>query len=314
MTDLTQPHDKLFKMLLSDPEHAGALLREQLPAPIVALLAPGNPELVPGSFLSPELRPHFSDLLYKARTLEGTDLYFYILIEHKSFPDRRVARQIDRGRSRFLEQWEKEHPDWRLLPAIIPMVLYHGVSTWNIPTDFLSLVEHNASMRPWLLDFTYLLVDLGRIPDARLSAHARLRAGLLTLKYGTHQPESQMQALESITQALQEAPELLIVLLLYMMTTFPTLDRKHIDAILIQIAPQEKNMMQSLFAREIIDQNKETWKLEGRAETLLQLLQERFGTIPKTIQEQIKSAGLDDLKAWSSRILKADSLSAVFQL
>ncbi|NGZ07212.1 MAG: Rpn family recombination-promoting nuclease/putative transposase, partial [Magnetococcales bacterium] len=45
MTDLAQPHDRLFKALVSHPETAGALLREYLPKEIVELLAPDDPEL-----------------------------------------------------------------------------------------------------------------------------------------------------------------------------------------------------------------------------------------------------------------------------
>ncbi|MBF0626192.1 MAG: Rpn family recombination-promoting nuclease/putative transposase [Magnetococcales bacterium] len=49
MLDLAQPHDRLFKALLSHPETAGALLREHLPPAIVALLANEPPEPVEGT-------------------------------------------------------------------------------------------------------------------------------------------------------------------------------------------------------------------------------------------------------------------------
>ncbi|MBF0438676.1 MAG: Rpn family recombination-promoting nuclease/putative transposase, partial [Magnetococcales bacterium] len=126
MTELTQPHDRLFKALISTPESAGALLREYMPKEIVALLAPEEPELVPGSFVSEELRPFYSDRMFRAKTLSGKSLYFYTLMEHKSYPDRKVGRQLYRGISRFMEQKEQENPDWTLLPAIVPFVLYHG--------------------------------------------------------------------------------------------------------------------------------------------------------------------------------------------
>ncbi|MBF0141564.1 MAG: Rpn family recombination-promoting nuclease/putative transposase [Magnetococcales bacterium] len=50
MSDLTQPHDRLFKALMSHPETAGALLSEYLPEEISALLAPLPPQFVEGSF------------------------------------------------------------------------------------------------------------------------------------------------------------------------------------------------------------------------------------------------------------------------
>ncbi|MBF0440005.1 MAG: hypothetical protein HQL93_12920, partial [Magnetococcales bacterium] len=69
----------------------------------------------------------------------------------------------------------------------------------------------------------------------------------------------------------------------------------------------------SVFAREIVEQHKHTWLQEGKAEILLELLQERFGLIPETIHKQVVSAKLEDINAWARKIFKADSLQAVFQ-
>ncbi|MBF0439535.1 MAG: Rpn family recombination-promoting nuclease/putative transposase, partial [Magnetococcales bacterium] len=70
---------------MSNPETAGALLREYLPKEIVALLSPEYPELIPGSFVSQELRPYYSDRLFRTKTLSGKSLFFYTLMEHKSY-------------------------------------------------------------------------------------------------------------------------------------------------------------------------------------------------------------------------------------
>ncbi|MBF0272135.1 MAG: Rpn family recombination-promoting nuclease/putative transposase [Magnetococcales bacterium] len=39
MSEISQPHDRLFKALLSSPDTAGALLRERLPPEVAELLA-----------------------------------------------------------------------------------------------------------------------------------------------------------------------------------------------------------------------------------------------------------------------------------
>ncbi|MBF0110070.1 MAG: cytosolic protein [Magnetococcales bacterium] len=51
---------------------------------------------------------------------------------------------------------------------------------------------------------------------------------------------------------------------------------------------------------------------KGKAEMLLELLQERFGLIPESVQKQVESAKLDDINVWARKIFKADSLQAVF--
>ncbi|MBF0109644.1 MAG: hypothetical protein HQL76_10750 [Magnetococcales bacterium] len=51
---------------------------------------------------------------------------------------------------------------------------------------------------------------------------------------------------------------------------------------------------------------------DGKAEMLLELLQERFGLIPESVQKHVESAKLDDINVWARKIFKADSLQAVF--
>ena len=84
MSEITQPHDRFLKLLLSDPEKADALLRERLPKEIAELLSPDPPELVEGSFVDAELRDHLTDRLFRVRTLHGRVALLYILIDHKS--------------------------------------------------------------------------------------------------------------------------------------------------------------------------------------------------------------------------------------
>ncbi|MBF0284572.1 MAG: Rpn family recombination-promoting nuclease/putative transposase [Magnetococcales bacterium] len=98
--DLSQPHDRSLKSLLSHPERAGILLRERLPEAIACALSPEPPELVEGSFVDAELRGHLTDRLFRAKTLSGRETLLYVLIEHKSAPDAHIAWQLLRY-SRF---------------------------------------------------------------------------------------------------------------------------------------------------------------------------------------------------------------------
>ncbi|MBF0439213.1 MAG: DUF4351 domain-containing protein [Magnetococcales bacterium] len=54
-------------------------------------------------------------------------------------------------------------------------------------------------------------------------------------------------------------------------------------------------------------------KQEGKAETLLQLLQRRFGAVPEPVRARVASANLKDLEIWLDRIFEADSAQAVLQ-
>ncbi|MEO5341333.1 MAG: Rpn family recombination-promoting nuclease/putative transposase, partial [Magnetococcus sp. MYC-9] len=81
MHEISQPHDLLFKALMSHPETAGTFLRESLPPEVASLLAPEPPQLVEGSFVEERLRPYFSDRLFQTKTVTGRSLLLYALVE-----------------------------------------------------------------------------------------------------------------------------------------------------------------------------------------------------------------------------------------
>ncbi|MBF0462074.1 MAG: Rpn family recombination-promoting nuclease/putative transposase [Magnetococcales bacterium] len=327
MNEITQPHDRLFKAIMSHPETAGAFLRESLPPEVAQLLVPEPPQPVEGSFVEERLRPYFSDRLFQTRTISGKPLFLYTLLEHKSYEDKKAGWQICRGLYAFMEQKTREDEHWQKLPAILALLLYHGEQEWRTPNEFMALVDADEVLRPWLLNFRFPVLDLGPIPDEQLSRHARLRAGLMALKYGTRDPQTQMDALENITAALVDAPELLLSVLLYLLTTFPNLDEQHVRQVVRRINPQEEAEMMSQFAQEILAKAKPEWvqmvrqegeqkgeqkgRQEEGASMLTRQLQRRFGNVPVWASEKIAQAELSSLEEWSLRILDAPTLESV---
>ena len=61
----------------------------------------------------------------------------------------------------------------------------------------------------------------------------------------------------------------------------------------------------------------EAWKKEGeakgRAETLLRLLERRFGHVPEDAAARVLAAPVEDLDAWLDAILSASSLDDIFR-
>lgn len=321
MSEITQPHDRLFKALLSTPETAGALLQEYLPSEVARLLSPEPPKLVEGSFVEENLRPYYSDRLFEAKTISGKPVCFYILIEHKSFEDGKVGWQIFRGISAFLEQKVRENEKWQQLPAVLALLVYNGTQEWRIPNEFLALVDTDEALYPWLLNFRFPVVDLGPIPDRKLSRHAQLRAGLMALKYGTRDPEAQMAALDQIVDALIEAPELLLPVLLYLLTTFNNLDEEQVRQVVRRIKPEEESAMMSQFARNILSKDRPEWvaamvrqdiRQEEAASMLLKLIRRKFGQTPDWATEKVKTASLELIETWSDNFVFANSVDEVF--
>ncbi|MBF0612239.1 MAG: cytosolic protein [Magnetococcales bacterium] len=57
----------------------------------------------------------------------------------------------------------------------------------------------------------------------------------------------------------------------------------------------------------------EKGRLEGMAEMLMELLQERFGSVPDYFTEKLAHADLATLKTWSRKIVGAERIEQVFQ-
>ena len=57
---------------------------------------------------------------------------------------------------------------------------------------------------------------------------------------------------------------------------------------------------------------RETGKAEGRADTLLLLLAQRFGALDAEIEARVRSGSSTEVDRWIRRVLDAPSLAGVF--
>ena len=182
---LANIHDAFFKQALSDPQLAATFLREHLPPQIAGLLGPESPEPLPGSFVDEDLRQHHSDLLFRMHLKGDRDAFAYVLMEHKSTPDPGARLQLLRYVVRVLTQWYDQNKQQLPLPPLLPLLAHQGPEGWTLSCEFADLFGPVAEpMRPYLPSLRHALVDLPQIDDHALSADARLRSFLKTLKYG----------------------------------------------------------------------------------------------------------------------------------
>ncbi|MBF0435703.1 MAG: Rpn family recombination-promoting nuclease/putative transposase [Magnetococcales bacterium] len=316
MSKIAHPHDRFLKILLSDPERAAYLLRERLPVEISELLSDELPELVSGSFVDLELQEYLTDRLFRVKTVHGHEAFLYTLIDHKSYPDRFVAWQLLRYMVRTLEQWERENPEWKRLPAIVPLVVYHGADKWRIPNNFLALVDAPTGWRPYLLDFKFSLFDLGHVEDQKLSKQPYLRAWLLAAKYATRDGK-QLEIKDFLVEVLTDVPsDDFMIIMRYVVETYRRYDEKDVREIIRRVRPGEEEKMMSQFAQSVIENTNPKWVLmvqqKEAASMLMRLLQRRFGSIPDWASEKIAKAELSSLEEWSLRFVDAQSLDDVF--
>ena len=200
MSDINNPHDKLFKETLSVPDNAKDFLQDYLPKKILEQINIQTLEICKDSFIEESLSEFFSDILYSV-SFSGQKGYIYLLLEHKSSYDKYTPIQLLQYMLQIWKQHIKENKTSKL-PIIVPLVLYHGKSKWNIGTNFINLFDDPPDdLKPYIPDFEYILYDLSQYTDEHIKQRAVYYACvLLAFKY-VFGPEQKF--LEKIREGLE---------------------------------------------------------------------------------------------------------------
>jgi hypothetical protein len=139
---VANPHDALFRRVFADPIQAGALLRLTLLARIAAAVDWNSLEPQPTARVDAALAAGQPDLVFVAR-LRAHPARIALVIEHKSYPDPGLVRQLLRETIGLWLASEAAGPS-APLPAVVPLVVHHGAKPWTLPRgtrDLLGIAE-----------------------------------------------------------------------------------------------------------------------------------------------------------------------------
>lgn len=311
-TPIGNCHDVYFKRVLGEPALAGTFLREHLPAAVAELLGPERPEPVAGSFVDEELREHHSDLLFRVRLKAGGDALAYVLMEHKSTPDRGARLQLLRYVVRVLTDWYERNGKRLPLPPVLPLLANQGPEGWRFSTEFVDLFgEVPQALRPYLPSFRHALVDLAQVDDEELSSDPRLRAFMKALKY-CRWPDLN----EHLTVVLAEEYALqdtdLFVVLAYLSNHPVGIDYNRMRKVLSRRVPERTENMVRWVNVPFFDEIRAEGKAEASTGILIRQLQKRFGGLPDAVRERIVASTTAEVDCWLDRVCDAPSLWAVF--
>jgi predicted transposase/invertase (TIGR01784 family) len=259
----TKLHDSFFKNFMGEPELAGRFLQEHLPSEVAELLAPETPELLPGSFVDEHLAQHHSDLLFRLRLKTGDPALAYLLLEHKSSPDKGTPLQLLRYIVRILAKCYDEHR--RLpLPVVLPLVAHQGPGDWKFSTEFIDLFGSvPEALRPYLVSFRHALVDLPRIHDGALSADTRLGAYLKVLKYSRRRDLAEHLRMILVP----ELADMDIVRILHYINRGPTfVSGESVQAALRPLERSRGEKIMGHFSQEFEDRGRAIGEAKGLAE------------------------------------------------
>ena len=171
----SKPHDEFFKATFGRLDIALDYLKQMLPEDIQHYLNLNALERINGSFVSPQLKEYFSDVVYQCPIVglkKQASLTF--ILEHKSdivpHPHFQLLRYM-------LDTWEEQIKNKKALTPIVPIVLYQGKRKW-VKRDLYAYFDKKlpASFRPFCPNFDYFLTDIQTLSDEQI---LELNKGLL---------------------------------------------------------------------------------------------------------------------------------------
>ena len=206
---VNNPHDKIFKHIISNRENAVSLLENILPGSIQKHLSLEEIYYEKDTFISKELQEKYSDLLTSVPVIGGgQEANIYFLFEHKSTNEANTPIQLLRY---ILAIWDSYDNICRetgnKLPIVIPVLITHARGGWQERkiSDYIDLPSEE--FRAYIPEFDFILFDsVNEDPEAYDFAKS-LQALLLIWKY-FYSPEF-IQVLKKVFQSLKQVyPEL----------------------------------------------------------------------------------------------------------
>lgn len=315
-------HDSGYKLLLSDPLMVRDLVQGFIDDPWLHRLDFSTLEPVKGHYVSEDLRDRAEDVVWRLRADEDW-LYLYLLIEFQSRVDRYMALRMMVYVGLLYQDLvrHKQLGPQRLLPPVLPIVLYNGERRWRAPVTLTELLPRvPAFLAPLQPQMRYVLIDEGAVSGETL---ARLPRNLAAAIFRLEQPQTPaaVQAIVTELEAATRGEEFATVRRLVAIWIRAALIRNRKYPILL---PELDDLQElSIMLSQRIEQWAEgfiaTGRMEGRVEgrvegearVLARLLVRRFGALPAWAEARLNAAGEAELARWTDALLDAPSLTEV---
>lgn len=184
---VAQPHDKLVKRILSNPETAKEILELYLPQDVLAAVNLNNLSLQRDSFIDDEHRAFAVDLLFKT-TFQEEEGYLWVLLEHQRKDDPWLPVRIFKYVAIIWDHLRKTSKNHKI-PLIYPLIIYNGSRPYSHSLTLQDMIEPEASKNLFdnFFKTPFCLIDLATIEDddlrKKLQNHVRGIALLMTLKH-----------------------------------------------------------------------------------------------------------------------------------
>jgi len=332
--------DHGIKWLLETPDHVRSLLRI-LAADLADCLDFSRLEPLKTDFIPDNLREQYADLVFLCpfRDAAGErEVILVLLIEHQTESDPIMAFRLlfymvliwDAQRRQWLDE-KVPKSQWRFRP-ILPIVFHTGTSPWTAPLDMAALIDLPEALQSFVPHHDTLLLSLEATEQARLVAEDRPFGWLMwLLQQAEVSLEEFIAVLREVMAHLETLPDLehqaWVKAVYYLaLVIYHRREEQDRPALLevVQAGVRERRYQEEIeemgrtIAQALIEEGEARGEARGQArgalqksqEILLELLEEKFGSLSTQVHEQVQ--GIRDaarLSALIRRVLTARTLS-----
>ncbi|TGO02393.1 hypothetical protein PN36_25765 [Candidatus Thiomargarita nelsonii] len=325
-------HDKSYRRLFSHARMIEDLLRGFVKEKWVEDLDFSTLEKVNASYVTEDFRSRADDVIWKVRRHNGESLFIYLLLEFQSTVDPFMAVRMMVYLGLLYQDLidSKQLTADRKLPPVLPVVLYNGKkSRWYGAQEINELIadgpQELEKYRPHL---SYLLLDEGSYKDSQLTPLVKNMVAAIFRLENSRTETDFLQVIEALSEWLKDPAQERIKVEIERWLNHLVLPKRLPGVKLTElISLQEMRTMLS----ESVDDWAAQWKaqglqqgleqglaqglnkgrVEGQAQLLIGLLEEKFGPLDPDIHATIYRLDDESLIQCAKRTLKAQSLREV---
>jgi predicted transposase YdaD len=322
--------DRILRRSLLQPANLRDFLRAAVPQ-----LADGfvceQARLLDREFFLDDWRRREADLPFEIpyRTAEGERLALvYVLIEHQSDTDRFLPLRMLYS---TVVYWDRQWRDWEALPRprpefrlhpVLPLVLYTGATAWGSNRALSDLLGEPVAFHPFAPVWQLLFWNLAeQTPAGLLQSEAgwlQMMSVVRTLSGVEEAPV--LAAVQEFVQRLGPMHDADLIRWWDLMNAALTLavqrrPREERERLLetakaaSRAHQQEVQAMSKTIAEAWLEEGRVEGRLEGARELLRTQLEERFGTLPEALLQQLAAVtDIARLQQAARQVLRLEKL------
>ncbi len=312
-------HKNNFYVAAFSHEKVAINLKEYLDPGVAALLDWGTLKVESGHFVDNALQNRETDLLYSIK-FGDREGYIYVLLEHQSVEDWSMAFRMLEYVVRIFQHHQRQHPEARGLPVVIPIVLYQGEKTWRPSLDFADLFDLDKAQKTifgrYLPLFAYELISLPAITDQQIKGNAYIQVVFKLMKaIRNGKMVDCLEATESLLEyiLLHDQNSGFVSLCFSYALHAEGVDMGVLrDKVKVIQNPQLRETAMTV-AQQLFEEGLAEGRQEGRQELLIEALEVRFSRVPDGLCEAIRAIysaeKLKSLMGWAIRCQSLDDFA-----